>query len=368
MLSQKGIDVTLLTSSDYELQHLPHNFTFKKDVKWFRSSKCSPVIKMLKLNSALNALFFVFAIIKYFIQILKRKYHIVHYHGIYVPILSAFAFFIFKLSGVPLIFTPHNVKPRKEFGGWFAQYKYLFKKADIIYFHSNKTKNDAIELYKLSSEKVHVISMGNYDFLTELDSVKSKSEARKLLRIIEDSKVILFFGYIRPDKGLEYLINAMSEVAKVFPDTILLVAGKDMGYTEKYINLVNRLNIEKNVIFDLRYIPVNEVGRYFLSADIVVVPYTFLEQSAIVQTAYSFSRPVIATEIAGLPEVVKNGETGFLVKPKDSESLAEAINKMFSNEGLIEKMSKSAKEFSMIYSSWETIAENVIADYKNLIT
>ena len=367
MLSQKGIDVTLLTSSDYELQHLPHHFKFNKDVRWMRGSKCNKFVRTIKLNSFLNVIFFIYAITKYFFQILKGKYNIVHYHGIYVPILTAYAFFLLKLSKVPLVFTPHNVKPRKEFSGWFAQYKYIFKKADMIYFHSEKAKNEAVELYKLPSEKICVIPMGNYDFLLDLDNVKTKSDARKLLRINDDSKVILFFGYIRPDKGLAYLIKAMSDVVKIFPDTILLVAGKDMGYTEKYKDLVHRLNIKKNVIFDLRYIPINEVGRYFLTSDIVVVPYTFLEQSAIVQTAYSFSKPVIATDIAGLPEVVKNGETGFLVKPKDSESLSGVIIKVFSDNNLLEKLSQNAKEFSIIHSSWDTIAENIIDDYQKVL-
>ena len=120
MLSQKGIDVTLLTSSDYELQYLPHNFKFNKDVRWMRGSKCNKFVRTLKLNSFLNVIFFIYAITKYFFQILKGKYNIVHYHGIYVPILTTYTFFLLKLAKIPLVFTPHNIKPRKEFSGWFA--------------------------------------------------------------------------------------------------------------------------------------------------------------------------------------------------------------------------------------------------------
>ena len=143
-----------------------------------------------------------------------------------------------------------------------------------------------------------------------------------------DGPVILFFGFVRKYKGLEYLIRAMPEVLRSVQVNLLIV-GEFWEDKEPYLKTIEELGLQGNIEIVDRYVPNEEVGLYFSAADVVVLPYIDATQSAIVSLAYAFDKPVITTAVGGLPEVVSDGETGFIVPPKDSEALAAAIVRYF---------------------------------------
>ncbi|MDZ7262592.1 MAG: glycosyltransferase [candidate division KSB1 bacterium] len=155
--------------------------------------------------------------------------------------------------------------------------------------------------------------------------------ARSRLGIAEDEKVILFFGYIRAYKGLEYLIKAMPKVLKVLKAR-LLIAGECYEDKEKYTHLIQTLGLEQAVLFKDDYIPNEEVGLYFAAAQVVVLPYISASQSGIVQIAYNYNKPVITTDVGGLPEVIIDGITGYVVPSRNPEALADAIVRYFQEE------------------------------------
>ncbi|CUT02751.1 Glycosyl transferases group 1, partial [Candidatus Kryptonium thompsonii] len=145
-----------------------------------------------------------------------------------------------------------------------------------------------------------------------------RNEARKLLGIRPDEKILLFFGYIRGYKGLDLLLKSMKLVLSKFP-VKLLVAGEFYEDPKRYYKIVEEEGIADFVIFKSEYIPNDEVKVYFCASDLVVLPYISATQSGIVQIAYNFNKPVIATNVGGLPEVVIDGETGFVVEPSSDE-------------------------------------------------
>ncbi|MBA7616592.1 Spore coat protein SA [subsurface metagenome] len=140
--------------------------------------------------------------------------------------------------------------------------------------------------------------------------------------------VILSFGVVRKYKGLIYLIKALPEVVKEI-DIDLLIVGEFWDNKQKYIDLINILGIENNVKIIDRYIPNEEVGKYFEIADVIVLPYISGSQSGIIQIAYAFNKPVITTNSGGYSEVVIEGKTGFVVQSKNYEELAKKIIKFF---------------------------------------
>jgi glycosyltransferase involved in cell wall biosynthesis len=146
-----------------------------------------------------------------------------------------------------------------------------------------------------------------------------------------DGPVMLFFGFVRQYKGLEYLIRAMPEVLRNV-QVKLLIVGEFWEDKEPYLEAIEELGLQGNVVIMDRYVPNEEVGLYFSAADVVVLPYVDATQSAIVSLAYAFDKPVITTDVGGLPEVVSDGETGFIVPPSDSEALAKAIVKYFERD------------------------------------
>ena len=185
----------------------------------------------------------------------------------------------------------------------------------------------------------------------------SKEEARKRLEIIQKEKVLLFFGYVREYKGLKYLLQAMPLISAKEESIRLFVAGEFGSDREEYRQLISKLGIQGRVSIVDRYMPDREVEQYFAAADLVVLPYVSATQSGIVQVAYGFTKPVVVTDVGGLPDVVDDGKTGYVVEPERPEAIAEAVLDFYRNgkENLFEEnIRKEAYRFS-----WERMGEVV---------
>lgn len=140
--------------------------------------------------------------------------------------------------------------------------------------------------------------------------------------------VVLFFGYVREYKGLKYLLEAMPAVLKQ-SDVELLIVGEFYDDRDRYERLIDSLGIRDHVTVVAEHVPDGAVGRCFDAADLVVLPYVSATQSGITQIAFAFGLPVVSTNVGGLPEVVTDGKTGYIVNPRDPEGLAQAIVRFF---------------------------------------
>lgn len=181
-------------------------------------------------------------------------------------------------------------------------------------------------------------------------------QAREKLKIRKEELVILFFGFIREYKGLHILLQALPLVLKHI-DVKLLVAGEFYDDSAKYFDLIEKLNLKDAVsVFD-DYIPNEDVGLYYSASDVVVLPYISATQSGIIQIAYNYNKPVITTNVGGLPEVVKEGETGFIVPAENPEALAQAIIEFFKTKEKI-PFGKNVEEFKKQFS-WDRMASEI---------
>jgi glycosyltransferase involved in cell wall biosynthesis len=169
-------------------------------------------------------------------------------------------------------------------------------------------------------------------------------------------RLLLFFGYIRPYKGLSHLIEAMGRLQGRL-DTRLLVVGEFYEDKEPYLRLVERLDLSESVRFVDRYVGNEEVQSYFTACDLVVLPYVTATQSGIAQIALAFDRPFIVTRVGGLPEVVSEGRTGFIVPPSDPGALADAIVEFFEG-GWGERMAPFFGEERERFS-WRSLAAEI---------
>jgi glycosyltransferase involved in cell wall biosynthesis len=143
-----------------------------------------------------------------------------------------------------------------------------------------------------------------------------------------DGNTLLFFGLVREYKGLKYLLSAMPKVIERMKAHLLIV-GEFWEDKKHYLEMIKGLGIGSYVSIVDKYVPNEELGLYFSAADVVVLPYVDSTQSAVIQLAYGFEKPVITTDVGGLTEVVKDGETGLIVPSRDSMALAEAIVRYF---------------------------------------
>ena len=156
-------------------------------------------------------------------------------------------------------------------------------------------------------------------------------EARRAIGIREESRYVLFFGFIRAYKGLDLLLKAMADERLEKMDARLIVAGEFYGDPKPYHELINRLDIGGRVVLHTEFIPDHEVNRYFCAADIVAQPYKSATQSGVSQIAYHFERPMVVTNVGGLPEIVPDGKAGFVVEP-DPQQIADALVRFFEED------------------------------------
>jgi len=154
----------------------------------------------------------------------------------------------------------------------------------------------------------------------------TKAEARAKLELEGDT--ILFFGFVRPYKGLGDLLEAMPRIRRRRPVT-LLVAGEFWGGSEAFRRRVQELGLQQAVRCVDRYLPNEEVGLYFAAADLVVLPYVSGTASGVVQMAYGLDKPVVATTVGALADVVEDGRTGYLTAPGQPAALADAVLRFF---------------------------------------
>lgn len=163
-----------------------------------------------------------------------------------------------------------------------------------------------------------------------------------------DGDVLLFFGFVRRYKGLEVLIEALPRVLARRPVT-LVVAGEFYEPVEPIKARIRALGLGERIRLHDRYVPDEEVGDLVAAADCVVLPYRSATQSGVVLVAYAGGCPVISTAVGGLPEVVEQGVTGFLVPPEDPAALADAILEFFDRGGrpaFETAVAKKAAEYS----------------------
>ena len=153
--------------------------------------------------------------------------------------------------------------------------------------------------------------------------------ARSILQL--SGNVLLFFGFIRPYKGLRYLIEAMPLILNHLEVT-LQVVGEFWSSEARMRSLAQRLGVADHVRFVSEYVANEDVEVYFAASDLVVLPYVSATGSGIVQTAYAMRKPVLATRVGCLPEVVEHGRTGYLVAKESPEAISSAVVDFFTKK------------------------------------
>jgi len=175
-------------------------------------------------------------------------------------------------------------------------------------------------------------------------AIPSREDARRILGL--QGNVALFFGHVRPFKGLDVALRAWRLLKT---EVTLVVAGEAWWKGEaEYRALAEGL---ENVRFEFRFIPDAEMATYFAAADVVLAPYRIEAQSGVALAAFHFGRPVIASTVGGLPEIIEEGVNGMLVPPDDPQALARAIDAFFAR-GDRETMDRMAAASATRYS-WE---------------
>ncbi len=262
--------------------------------------------------------------------------------------------------GLRLVCTVHGPLPPRMGPPTLAR----FKQMDLILAHARETEEQLVAV-GLPRWKIKRILHGSYVHLCQPCDM-SPREAKELLGIPANSRVILFFGSIEWRKGLDRLIDAFGMVAKDHPDLYLAISGYANEDFLPYEAQMSRLRIRERVTVNLDWIPYGEMQRYFNAAFMVVLPYRRISQSGVLQLAYAFSRPVVVTNVGGIGETVPEDGTGLVTKSCDAGGIAEAIRELLSDPERAERMGRRGRELAETKYSWSGIARDVARLYHKL--
>ena len=216
-----------------------------------------------------------------------------------------------------------NVIPHEHRAGDRTFTRYFLKSCDAFITMSDKVLND---LRKFEKHKpVRLVQHPLYDNFGEHIS---KIEARKKLDLPVDQKIILFFGFIRNYKGLDLLIRAMADPRIRNAGIKLLVAGEFYEDPKPYNKLIEETGIKDSIILKTHFIPDHEVKYFLCASDVVVQPYRNATQSGVTPLAYHFEKPMIVTDVGGLPSLVPHEKAGLITQP-DPKAIADAILRFY---------------------------------------
>ena len=244
----------------------------------------------------------------------------------------------------PFPHTAHDsfiVRLRRKMAFWLIPRLIILNKAQ---------REDFMNFYHIDSRRIIDSQLSCY---TYLQCVKPDTTA------IPTSKYILFAGRISPYKGLDYLFPAMEKIHAELPDCKLIVAGG-----VKYHFDIAKYQAADYIDIRNRYIPDEELVALISNCAFMVCPYTDATQSGVIMSAYAFNKPVIASNVGGLPEMVKHNYYGLIIKEKDVDALADSIATLWKKPKLIEDFSKHiANDYTHGDLSWTEIAQKLCHVY-----
>ncbi len=280
----------------------------------------------------------------------SQKFDIIHTDDYYKGMRN----WIYSL-GAKVVVTHHDPFPhtgehlRKE----ISIYSHVINNSQGTVLLNVHQLDEFCTMYKISPDNVLINSLGVYD---NIRCFVPKNVARK-------PHNILFFGRISPYKGVEYLCDAMKLVHYKFPDATLTIAGGGKIYFDiKPYEELGYIEVRNY------YIGMEELAGLLSRCDFTVCPYTDATQSGVIMTSYSLGKPVIATNVGGIPETVEDGKTGLLVPPKEANQLANAIISLFEDECKLQQMSLIINaEYNNGEKSWLSIAKKYIEYYNSLV-
>ncbi len=268
------------------------------------------------------------------------------------PALGTILRRIKKNNHTKIIAITDNINPHEKRPGDTSFTKYFLKTVDAFVTMSEKVLKD---LRMFTNKPAHCVVHPLYD---NFGDIISKEKARNFLKISSDEKIILFFGFIRKYKGLDILLEAMKILQEKENNQHikLLIAGEYYEDEKPYNDLIDSLKIAPQLILKTSFIPDSEVKYYLCAADFVIQPYRNATQSGVTPLAYHFEKPMLVTNVGGLPDMVPDYKSGLVAEP-NAVSIAEKIEELFSlgENFFLPHLREEKKKYS-----WEILVKTII--------
>lgn len=257
------------------------------------------------------------------------------------------------------VMTVHDVLPHvgdqesRKIPEWIGAF--TIRHAHRLITHGERLKVALAHRHHIPLDRIDVIPHGVLSFYRRLLPSPNGNTSRATGRA-----EVLFFGRIYKYKGLEYLIQAQPKITRAVPEARIVIAGRGEAF-DKYAAMLP--DPEKFIIYN-EYIPNRQVAELFDRAEVIVLPYISGSQSGVLQVAYAFGKPVVATRVGSIEEAVDDGVTGRLVPPGDADALADAIIELLRDPARRAAMHEHIAQQVATRFAWSRIAEATEGTYR----
>jgi len=295
-------------------------------------------------------------------KIIKSKPDLVifnYWHPFFSICLSNIAKKIkYQLPFVKLISICHNIKPHET--GILDSYltKFYLKNFNFFLLMSKHVEK---QLYHYKKNNKSIVR-----FLPILKNYKSKFKKNNLRNkygLSEKSKVILFFGLIRPYKGLDNLLHSIKTIFKKDNNFKLIIAGEAYQKLNSYKSIIDKNKFSNQIIWYNHFISNEDIEKLMIVSDLLVLPYKSASQSGVLSQSWQFNLPSIVTNVGGLSEQVIHGRSGFIVEPNDIKELERKIS-VFFNDKLSDDMINYIKSNKNKYD-WSYYLDGIMKLYES---
>lgn len=290
-------------------------------------------------------------------------------HIQWIPMVRRLPFEIWFLSlvkklGIRLVYTVHNVLPHDTREKFVPVFRRVYKEMDALICHTDESKGRLIREFSADPERIWVIPHGPLFHDAKRDTVKASKAA---LSLPENETLVLWQGIIRPYKGLDFLLEGWRKIDAKSLNVRLVIAGTgEPKLLQAIKDQVAKLGLRESVRLDFRFIPDDELPKYYQASDILVYPYSTVTTSGALMMALAYQKAILATNLPAFQEVLRDGETALLVDYGDVDALANSLRRLIQDPKQREILA-SKVESSGDFNSWGRIAKETRRCYASVL-
>ena len=374
-LQREGADVTLVTATNYELDELPHDFKVVKALRMWSKHDAIKSGTLRIVRRGVRGVRYVIQWAKLVSYLRRERPDVVLFGEIRFPFEQYFLLWL-KQCGLVIADVVHDVERfdttrsssvlRKSSRDQRA-FSEIYGLFDKLFVHNRSNRELFLKLYgNVSPSRVCEIPHGVNEVILEMQRGMTCDALRERLGLGPHQKVILFFGTVAKYKGVTDLISAM-KIVRQDASARLVIAGFPTNDTnvEELRAQAMAEGVADRIIWWLDYVPNDLVASLMDISDVVALPYRAITQSGILHIAYACGKPVLATRVGGLPDVVEDGRSGRLVQPEQPNEMGAALASMLSDPERLREMGQYARMLADTRYSWERVARLVLCGLRS---
>ncbi len=361
-IASKGNEVYLYTSDTTALDSEIKNI--KTNVRKYYKNIYN------KDNKYIRGIRYLTGTFKSLIHSKNNSVQVAHFQIYNFSKLELFNMSLFKLCGIKIIATIHDVEKLSGMDVVHSQniYEKFQSLIDQVIVHTEFTKNTLVKYFIGYEDSITIVPHGDMDFIYKKELSKEEALAELKLDVLSNKKIILLFGQIKKVKGLDILLKAFAKIKDKHKDTIVMVVGKLWKNEEdEYIKIIKDSNMENQVKLELKFIDNKDVPLYFKIADIVALPYKKIYNSGVILRALDYGSTVLVSDLAPLTKIITHNENGYVFRSEDVDDMAQKIDKLLENDKLRDALKRNAMNYIKENFSWDLIAEKTIDVYKQAL-